>query len=288
MSGALLIIACTIGLGAITVVDWWTGTELRIFPLYFVPITAVALRASRRHSVAMSVVATGCWHVANVLALETRQLATYVQVLNVLTMFVAFALVGLLVSELRARLRREEETSRTDVLTGLPNRRGFMERAHVLLAANRRSARPMALAYFDLDHFKRVNDEHGHAAGDSALVATAEVLRQRTRDGDVLARFGGDEFGALFCDADMDEVHGVLERIRASVEHTMRERSWPITSSIGAVVFTSDEIDIEEVMAAADRTMYAVKQGGKNRVQVEGVAAAGERRANAKAHGRSP
>ena len=219
----------------------------------------------------MSVVATACWHVANVLALETRQLAGHVQILNVITMFVAFTLVGLLAFELRTRLRREEESSRTDSLTGLPNRRGFTERADVLVAANLRSARPMALAYLDLDHFKLLNDEHGHAAGDAALAMVADIMRRYTRSGDVLGRFGGDEFGALFCDAKMEDIRAALERIRAAIELAMDARSWPITSTIGAVVFKPDAIDIEEAMAAADRAMYAMKQGGKNRVQVEDV-----------------
>jgi diguanylate cyclase (GGDEF)-like protein len=265
-------LACIGLLATIGVVDWVTGTQLRVFPLYFAPIVLVASRLSRRYALSTAVASTVIWVGSNSLAEDSAETPLGIQVINSFAMLIAFAIVAVTFAELRLRLRNERESSRTDALTELPNRRGFNERAAVLLAAASRTDRPMTLAYIDLDHFKSVNDEHGHATGDAALRAAANVLRTGTRHGDVIGRLGGDEFAALFPDMTPANAREVLERLRRAIATAMTERGWPITASIGAVTFTAAALDLAGAIAAADETMYQMKQAGKNRVDVRDVA----------------
>lgn len=266
--GALLV-GCIFLFGAIGFFDWLTGAQLRVFPLYFVPILLVASRLSRGYALASAAIATVIWVTANSLVEDATAIAFPIQAANAVTMFAAFAIVAVLFAEVRERLRAEERSSRTDPLTQLPNRRGFLERADVLIAAGRRSARSMTLAYIDLDHFKAVNDEQGHAAGDAALRLIANLLVQATRVGDIIGRLGGDEFGALFPDTTVHDAQVMLERVRGQIADQMRERGWPITASIGAITFSASSYELSQAIGAADATMYAVKQGGRNRVQVD-------------------
>jgi diguanylate cyclase (GGDEF)-like protein len=195
----------------------------------------------------------------------------FVWPINIASQFVAFATVATLVSELRLRLTRERELSRVDVLTGLPSRRAFYERAQVLLSAAARSSRPVTLSYLDLDNFKQVNDQRGHAEGDRALCAVAELLRAHFRASDAIGRLGGDEFAILLFDADGDGATTTLERMRSRIATVMGEQGWPISASIGAVAFQHPPKTLEQALAAADELMYRAKQGGKNRVHVERI-----------------
>ena len=249
-------------------VDYGTGLQLRVFPLYFLPLTLLAWRFSRRVAVAGSMLAATTWHVCNVLLEAPIGMPAWIQITNSVTMFIAFAAVSVLVSELRRRLHAERESSRTDALTGLANRRGFLEAAGVLLAASQRAARPVTLAFVDLDLFKRVNDEHGHDAGDAALRSIAEVLRSDTRTGDLVGRLGGDELALLLADCGAEQARGALERIRARAAEAMRARGWPITTSIGAVAFAAGTLSLDDAIRSADALMYEVKQNGRDHVRL--------------------
>lgn len=255
-------------IAAVGYVDYVTGIDVRVFPLYFVPIAIAAWRVSRVAAVILAVVATVGWDLANALV-EARPLASWIWAINTVTQLVAFLLTAILISELRRRLDAEAALSRTDPLTALANGRGFFERAGVLLAFARRSRMPIAFAYIDLDNFKRVNDVHGHQAGDAALRLAADVLRASTRESDVLGRLGGDEFATLLPDTDVEGARRVLEHVRARVAEAMRARGWPVTTSIGAVVFPTAPGSVAEAVKVADALMYRVKAGGKDRVEVE-------------------
>jgi diguanylate cyclase (GGDEF)-like protein len=106
--------------------------------------------------------------------------------------------------------------ARTDSLTGLANRRGWDEQLDRELAQSQRSGRPVAVALLDLDGFKRFNDANGHQAGDRLLVAAAAAWQAQLRDGDVLCRWGGDEFAALLPDCSEDEGHDIVARVASS------------------------------------------------------------------------
>jgi diguanylate cyclase (GGDEF)-like protein len=254
-----------LGLLAVATLDHITGTEIRIFPLYFVPIAWAAQNGPVRLTTFMVVASTVAWLVAARLSgLVYSQ--SYVWPVNVLSQLVAFASIGVLLVTLKRRLAREVAMSREDGLTGLLNLRGFSEEAKGLLARMERSGRPAVFAYIDLDNFKAVNDQHGHDAGDRALTEVAGVLRSGTRKGDVVGRLGGDEFVVALHDVDLELAGEILERLRVSLVAKMRGRGWPITASVGALLVASPAPTLDEVLRVSDDLMYSAKGAGKNRV----------------------
>ena len=158
-----------------------------------------------------------------------------------------------------------------DLLTGCLNRRALEERATVELAHARRTRRPIALAVVDLDHFKRVNDTHGHATGDALLARAGEVLRAGVRPGDVVARYGGEEFCAVLREADLEGATILAERLRTAIEAVdvpIGERSLKVTASIGIATFEAgDEVAPDSMFRRADAALYRAKQNGRNRVE---------------------
>ena len=177
--------------------------------------------------------------------------------------------------ELDARYQmRLAEGALQDALTGLYNRRHLDERLASELAAAQRHGRPVSLLMVDIDHFKAVNDEHGHLAGDEALKMVAFVLRGAVRKEDVLARYGGEEFVVIARETALDGARALAERIRRAVERShcaWQGRELGLTVSIGLTVsvglteFVPGRSE-REVLEAADRALYTAKQQGRNRV----------------------
>lgn len=169
---------------------------------------------------------------------------------------------------LNDRFGREEEASRTDSLTGLPNRRGFLEASDGALARSRRSGRPLSVVLSDLDHFKRVNDTLGHAAGDTALKAVAEAIRSSLRAQDLAARWGGEEFILLLPDTGGEGAAHVAEATRAAIADLPIEHDGSriqVTLSLGVAEHQRGR-NLEETIAQADAALYQAKQEGRNRV----------------------
>lgn len=162
-----------------------------------------------------------------------------------------------------ARLARE------DALTRVPNRRAFDEALGREVARSARSGVPLAAIVLDVDRFKRVNDGHGHAAGDAVLAAVAVRAAAALRAGDLLARLGGEEFAVLLPGADLAAAAEVAERIRAAVAREPVEaggRPIAVTVSLGCAALERDE-DGAALLARADARLYAAKERGRDRVE---------------------
>jgi diguanylate cyclase (GGDEF)-like protein len=156
----------------------------------------------------------------------------------------------------------------TDPLTGLLNRRGFMERAELLIGRNARSGSRVSLLMFDLDHFKSINDRYGHAVGDAALRVFSETIQYTMRDGDVIGRLGGEEFAALVAGS-VDEAEIAAERVRAAFEAdgaVIAGHRMGATVSIGAADCLAKGCNIGRLLSRSDAALYASKQSGRNRV----------------------
>jgi len=172
--------------------------------------------------------------------------------------------------ELSAALRRAEMNALTDALTGLPNRRYIVERMEQECAAAERSDRRLSLLMLDIDHFKRINDTHGHAAGDAVLVEIARRIEQTKRLSDVAARFGGEEFVILAVDTPLDAANRLAERLRAAIAATPIEANGlrlDVTVSIGVAEKAVDCNNLDILLKAADGALYRAKAGGRNRVE---------------------
>ena len=161
-----------------------------------------------------------------------------------------------------------DRLSRTDALTGLFNRRYFEERFAVEFARSSRYRSPLSCLMMDIDHFKRLNDNHGHPFGDKVLQAVAGVAQDTLRDVDMLARYGGEEFVALLPETGPAEALRVGERVRAGIEGLELPKGVACTASIGVATFPVASIDsAEALLRAADDSMYAAKKAGRNRVR---------------------
>jgi diguanylate cyclase (GGDEF)-like protein/PAS domain S-box-containing protein len=168
----------------------------------------------------------------------------------------------------QANLAMEKRLSRTDTLTGAANRRAFNETAEAERKRAVRYARPLSLAYIDLDNFKRVNDESGHQTGDQVLVCVAGTLRENTRSESLVARLGGDEFALLLPEINEAGASIAIHKMHSLLTKTMREKRWPVTFSIGMVTYDHPPETLDQMVHAADELMYSVKREGKNHVAI--------------------
>ena len=168
---------------------------------------------------------------------------------------------------------RAEKLARTDFLTGLDNRRAFFDKADIFLAQAQRQNQFVSVIMMDLDHFKQINDTHGHAAGDAVLIAMAEILRNIVRKSDPVARIGGEEFAVLMPQTPVEEATMLAERLRSAVEKEKvyyNSISIQFTLSLGVVGCEDGSVSIDSLMTAADHALYRAKEAGRNRVVTAG------------------
>jgi diguanylate cyclase (GGDEF)-like protein len=178
-------------------------------------------------------------------------------------------------------VRHLQEAASTDGKTGLLNAAAWQDRASRVVDRAQRGQGNAALLILDLDHFKRVNDRHGHLAGDRVLSSVAEVLRGEVRDNDLVGRFGGEEFVIMLpghegMEYDHAELEAVAERIRRRIDALAVEIATPdgpltvddLTVSVGGATFPRDARDLDRLLEVADSALYAAKRAGRNAVRV--------------------
>ena len=164
------------------------------------------------------------------------------------------------------RLERQlREQANTDDLTGLLLRNRFLELARIALGDIRCRQQPVCVLYLDADHFKPLNDDHGHAAGDAALVALAAVMRKQMRQGDLIGLIGGEEFALLLPGLDLQQADARAEQLRLSM-HAVQRPDGPLTVSIGVAERNHADEAIETLLARADQAMRQAKRDGRDRV----------------------
>ncbi len=184
---------------------------------------------------------------------------------------------GVFLAEIHKREATLERAAQTDALTGLPNRRHGFDHAVTTFARARRTGEAMAVLMLDLDHFKNVNDRHGHAGGDALLITVARALAQRLRSHDMLARWGGEEFLIVVSTTAPDDAHvlaqSLLEHV-AALEAHHDGATISCTASLGVAVLSPQDSTLDTLLARADRALYAAKERGRNRVVFDASPAA--------------
>jgi len=175
--------------------------------------------------------------------------------------------VNALLAEVERSRETQERLAISDPLTGLINRRGFDRLAAEAVDRARERCERVALAIFDLDHFKQINDEFGHPAGDEALKAFAEILRVSARAQDLVARIGGEEFAFLIRDADAPHIETICEDVRRRLSGQTYP-SFRVTTSIGAATLRAGET-LRDLYKRADQALYLAKSGGRDRLMFD-------------------
>lgn len=171
--------------------------------------------------------------------------------------------------ELREQLEKEREQTLRDALTGIANRLAYEERLDVEWANFRRRKTPFVLVVWDIDFFKKVNDEYGHAAGDQVLKLVAKILSEQLREVDFIARFGGEEFVSLLPDTDLKGAEKLTNKLREIISNSnfhFREKSVNVTLSAGFAEIKTDE-DGAALFIRADKALYKAKKSGRNNCQ---------------------
>jgi diguanylate cyclase (GGDEF)-like protein len=279
-----------VGIG---VVDYVTGPDLGFSLFYLVPILWSAWRTGRPAALGMAVLASTCWLTAD----AGWHGVNGVTIWNGFTRLGIYTSMAWLTSRLRVDqqqlvdlngklqdanaklqdvLKNEQTLARTDALTGLPNRRLFMEELRRATARSHRSGTPIAIAYLDLDHFKLFNDRHGHTAGDAGLRAVGEALRAHVRENDVAARLGGDEFGIVLDRCDEDTARALAARLLHELTRSLAAApKGAVAVSIGVACFEGPPPSPEDMIDHADAAMYCAKAEGTKGIYVTTIAARG-------------
>jgi len=178
-----------------------------------------------------------------------------------LTLFGALIVVYayILMGRIERSRQRSEERSRTDLLTGLLNRRGLRELVEMRLSGKQWATRKPIVVFADLDHFKNVNDNHGHAEGDRVLAMVGSLLKKTLRDQDLVARYGGDEFLVLLADVELNEAQEILSRVQATIEAWFKANNLGCGISMGFATAPHDEWNLDKVLHTVDSMLYHSK-----------------------------
>jgi diguanylate cyclase (GGDEF)-like protein len=258
---AVLVMAIGMTYSLLAVGEFWRGRNVALisrWPIMIV-LTVHAMTLPLRVPLASSLSGIGPGQ---------AELLAFVMFESILFCMCAAYMFGSLSKE-RVALGHEQ-SSLLDPLTGVPNRRAFLQQATRIIARFGVSRQPVALLLLDLDRFKSINDQYGHAAGDEALVAFCRVATSELRPTDLFARVGGEEFACILPDTSRRDALAIAERIRGAFEATTHDAShlpFRVTVSVGMAVADSSTIDLPSLMVMADRALYRAKQQGRNRVE---------------------
>jgi diguanylate cyclase (GGDEF)-like protein len=252
------LMVCFIG-----IIDYLTGAEIAFSIFYVVPVAAATLSANRKHGLIISSVAGAVWLAADLLAKHAYS-HPIIPWWNAAVRFFFFAVITNLASALKKMYEHEESLARTDALTGTANRRLLFETAQMRFVGPDANDRAFTTVYLDLDNFKKINDDHGHAAGDTILQSVGEIIKQSLRKTDIVARVGGDEFVILLPAAGAEDSKRVVNKIRNKITELASKEKLPLTITMGVATFLKPPKSVDEMISKADNLMYQAKEAGKN------------------------
>jgi len=252
------LIVCFIG-----IIDYLTGAEIAFSIFYVVPVAIATLSTSRKHGLIISFVAGAVWLAADLLAKHVYS-HPVIPWWNAAVRFLFFAVITNFASALKKMYEHEENLARTDFLTGTANRRLLFETAQMRFLGPDANNSPFTAVYLDLDNFKKINDDLGHATGDSILQSVGEIIKENLRKTDIVARMGGDEFVILLPGTGVEDSKGVANKIKNKITELASKEKWPLTVTMGVATFLKPPMSVDEMISKADDLMYQAKDSGKN------------------------
>ena len=253
-------------IGLLGILDYTTGNELTLSLFYLIPIVLVTWVVDRDTGLFMSFISGLTLLGAEIAAGQSYSHPIF-YLLNTLVRILFYVVVVYLVTELQKSRREEQLAARTDFVTGAINARYFNELLQMEISRIRRYPHPITLVYVDIDNFKLVNDLFGHKIGDEVLRCIAIELKSQLRTTDTVARLGGDEFVMLLPSTRQPEARLVVSKLYAHLIENMRQRSWPVTFSMGVVTCEFSPYSAEQLVNMADELMYEVKNSTKNDIR---------------------
>ena len=267
---------CTLGLAASSALIAWKSRRMLLRPRnpheQLIGVTVVVVVASSALRASYLLTWNGPYE-THLLYLPPIMTTPFAMTYGVIPVVFAMLFNNVINARLQDRLHQR---AMTDHLTGALSRHALADGALLMIANDREGHGRLAVVMIDLDHFKLVNDAHGHAAGDAVLRHAAEDIRAQLRPDALLARYGGEEFVALVPVADLPSARRVAERMRRGLEHTVWYDVVPglmrVTASVGVTLLAHGE-SLEPALARADEALYRAKHGGRNQVQVSMAAA---------------
>jgi len=255
-----------VSIGLLGILDYLTGNEFTFSLFYLAPILSVTWAANLKTGQFLSLLSALTLIGVQIAAgLEYSHPIFYF--LNTLVRTAIYVILTELVDKLKKTQKKEQLAARTDFVTGIANRRYFHELLETEIERIRRYPHPITVVYMDMDNFKQVNDLFGHKMGDEVLRCIASELKSKLRKTDIIARLGGDEFALLLPSARLPEAEVVISKVRTNLTEEMRQRNWPVTFSMGAVVCIAPPHSAEQIIDMADELMYEVKNSTKNNVR---------------------
>ncbi len=241
------------------------GTSSPLVFLFPIGVVMNALRAGPKSIVICAVVTVAVFLLVSLLVDASAVLGEPLPMLGVLAMQAGVTIASIVLAEAEMGHRR---ASFVDPLTGLLNRQDLEERFEELRRRAFVSAAPVTLVLLDLDHFKRINDRHGHSVGDRLLREVATAVRRTLGRFELIYRIGGEEFLIVLPDVTETEGERIAERLRGAIEELGQATAIGVTASFGVSGARGEEIDFEELYGRADRALYRAKREGRDRVNV--------------------
>lgn len=242
-----------------------TGGEFAFASLVLFPVILVSWLGGRLNGLIISMLGAVMWIVTDFASGKSYGELWYPWI-NTVTRLMTYSLVAILTSQVRALYEMEHKHATQDALTGLLNRRAFLEAGAAELERSKRYSHQLSVVFMDLDNFKQLNDTRGHDAGDLALTTAATALRDTLRSTDLVARLGGDEFAILLPEIGFEEAEEAGQKIFEAVNKALVDAA-PVTASIGLAWYEAPDRSFFEVLKEADELMYEAKRGGKRNVQ---------------------
>jgi diguanylate cyclase (GGDEF)-like protein len=259
---SLTIVLSVILVLLIGIIDYFVkNLSLSIF--YLAPIILATWFVGRGWGQAISVLSTFVWFDDFV----TAYLHVVIFFWEAAVKLGFFLVINHLLLALKSSYEREKKLARTDGLTGIVNRRFFLELLQAEMSRSIRYSYPVTLAYIDLDNFKTINDEFGHSTGDELLCLITKIISKNIRLSDTVARLGGDEFALLLPQTNLEQAQNALPRVWQELTDTIKNQGWGVGFSIGAVTFVTIPDRVDTLIDYADKLMYTIKKSGKNRLE---------------------
>jgi diguanylate cyclase (GGDEF)-like protein len=261
LSPKLLTILGFILVVLVGLLNYFSGPEIGFSIFYLLPIFLTTWFVGIRMGILISFASAISWLFADLL--QERTFSSFL-----FPYWNAFGRLGffLVIVLLQNYLKREQLLARTDILTGIGNRKYFFDLSDIEINRARRYNHPFTVAYMDVDDFKIINDSFGHNTGDTVLRLIATNIKNNIRSTDIFARLGGDEFALFLPETEAESAQKLISKLRKMILSAMEEENWPVTFSIGVVTFISLPDSSDEIIKIVDNFMYSAKNRGKDSI----------------------